>query len=85
MEKSILFLVLLGFSVMALAQKSNKELTFDRKYSFSTTYLSFANFGAEKTNTQHYELHVKYNLTSKDRIGIKMATWKLFADRKSVV
>lgn len=50
-----------------------------RKFSVSTSYLSFVNFGEEKTNTHHYELHVGYNLTPKDRIGIKLATWKMFA------
>lgn len=49
------------------------------KYSVSTTWLTFANFGDEKTNTQHYEFHFKYQLTPKDKIGIKVATWKLFA------
>jgi hypothetical protein len=50
-----------------------------RKFSVNTTWLSFANFGAEKTNTHHYELQVKYKLSPKDKIGIKVATWKLFA------
>jgi hypothetical protein len=49
------------------------------KFSVSTTYLSFVNFGEEKTNTHHYEFHGKYKLTSKDIIGIKVATWKMFA------
>lgn len=49
------------------------------KFSVSTTYLSFINFGEEKTNTHHYELHFEYKLTPKDKIGIKAATWKLFA------
>lgn len=48
------------------------------KFSVSTTWLSFANFGEEKTNTHHYEFHVKYALSGKDKIGIKFATWKLF-------
>lgn len=51
----------------------------DFKFSIHTTWLSFANFGEEKTNTQHYELHFRYKLTQKDRIGVKIATWKLFA------
>lgn len=50
----------------------------DRKFSVSTTYLSFLNFGEEKTNTYHYEFHFKYDLTPKDKIGIKFATWSLF-------
>jgi hypothetical protein len=49
------------------------------KFSVSTTWLSFANFGEEATNTHHYELHFKYRITPKDIIGIKVATWKLFA------
>jgi len=49
------------------------------KFSVSTTYLSCMNFGEEKTNTHHYELHFEYKLTPKDKIGIKAATWKLFA------
>jgi hypothetical protein len=49
------------------------------KYSVSTTWLSFVNFGDEKTNTHHYELHARYKLTPKDKIGIKVATWKMFA------
>jgi hypothetical protein len=51
----------------------------NHRFSVSTTYLSFANFGEEKTNTHHYELHLGYQLSSKDRIGLKLATWKLFA------
>ncbi len=49
------------------------------KFSVSTTYCSFINFGEEKTNTHHYEFHVGYRLTPKDKIGIKLATWKMFA------
>ncbi len=49
------------------------------KITLSTTYLSFVNFGEEKTNTHHYEFHGGYQLTPKDRIGLKVATWKMFA------
>jgi len=49
------------------------------KFSVSTTWLTFANFGPEKTNTHHYEFHFGYKLTPKDKIGIKAATWRLFA------
>lgn len=48
------------------------------KCTMSTTWLTFLNFGAEKTNTQHYEFHFGYKLTPKDKIGIKAATWQLF-------
>lgn len=59
--------------------KQSSEISTDRRFSVSTTYLSFVNFGEEKTNTHHYELHFGYKLTPKDRIGIKLATWKMFA------
>lgn len=58
---------------------SPKDSVPDFKFSIITSWLSFANFGEEKTNTHHYELHVRYKLTQKDKIGIKIATWKLFA------
>jgi len=58
---------------------SHRDAVSDYKFTVSTPWLSFANFGEEKTNTHHYELHFKYNLTSKDKIGIKLANWKLFA------
>jgi hypothetical protein len=44
-----------------------------------TTYLTFLNFGEEKTNTHHLEFHYRYKVTAKDVIGVKIATWKLFA------
>jgi hypothetical protein len=51
----------------------------NHRFSVSTTYLTFTNFGSEKTNTHHYEFHFKYKVTPKDIIGIKVATWKMFA------
>lgn len=51
----------------------------DYKFSIFTTWLSFSNFGKPETNTLHYEILAGYHLTPKDRIGIKVATWKLFA------
>jgi hypothetical protein len=59
--------------------KQSSETSKERKFSVSTTWLTFMNFGEEKTNTHHYEFHVGYWITPKDKIGIKVATWKLFA------
>lgn len=59
--------------------KQSSEISSERKFTVSTTYYSFDNFGEEKTNTHHYELHVGYKLTPKDKIGLKLATWKMFA------
>jgi len=61
------------------AKSSVKDAVPDHKLSVSTTYLTFLNFGVEKTNTHHYEFHVGYKLTPKDKISIKIATWKMFA------
>jgi hypothetical protein len=61
------------------AQRSVNDAVSSHKFTFSISYLSFANFGQEKTNTHHYELSVGYQLTPNDKIGIKAATWKLFA------
>lgn len=60
-------------------KNKQRDSVAEHKFSVSTPWLSFANFGEEKTNTHHYELHGKYAVTSKDIIGIKVATWKLFA------
>lgn len=59
--------------------KNNSKTSDERKISVSTTYLSLINFGEEKTNTHHYEFQLGYKLTPKDKIGIKVATWKMFA------
>jgi hypothetical protein len=61
------------------ARVSVKDTVPNHRFSVSTTYLTFANFGSEKTNTHHYEFHFKYKVTPKDIIGIKVATWKMFA------
>jgi hypothetical protein len=48
------------------------------KFSVSTTYMSFANFEEEETNIHMYEFHFGYRITPKDKIEIKLATWKLY-------
>lgn len=58
---------------------ADKETVPSCKFSVSTPYLTFLNFGDEKTNTHHYEFHFGYQLTFRDKIGIKVASWKLFA------
>ncbi len=72
------FALLLTQAYSQSSNSNDKDSIPGYKFSVSTTWLSFANFGEEKTNTHHYEFHVKYALTPKDRIGIKFATWKLF-------
>lgn len=79
-------LMIAVFTTLAFSQNLQKtgsaivkDTVPDYKYSVSTTVIGITNyFEEEKINTQHIEFHFKYNLTSKDKIGIKFATWKLF-------
>jgi hypothetical protein len=48
------------------------------KFSVSTPWLTFDNFGPEEKNIHMYEFHFGYKITPKDKIEIKVATWKLF-------
>lgn len=86
MKKLILtLLVCTMFLTQTFSQNSTQSskssaigTTPDHKFSVSTPFLIFLNFGQEKTNTHHYEFQFKYRITPKDKIGIKIATWKLF-------
>lgn len=83
--KNLILLLFLSFGLQnTYAQKALKTETLknektEYKYSILTTWLSFSNFGKPETNTHHYELRLAYELTPKDQIGVKFATWKLFA------
>jgi hypothetical protein len=69
-----LFLAL--FLSQAYSQNHTKT---EREFALGTAYHTFLNFGEEKTNTHHYEFHFGYQLTPEDKVGIKLATWKMFA------
>lgn len=60
--------------------KSNLENQPKLKYRLSIPAIIALNIGDGdvKTNTKHFELHVKKEITSKDIIGLKFATWRLF-------
>jgi hypothetical protein len=79
-------LMIAMFATLAFGQNPSKTVrgTYKNpapgyKFSVSTTYLTFINFGPEETNTHHYEFHFGYKITPKDNIGIKIASWSLFA------
>ena len=86
MKKQIsttLMIALLG--TIAFSQNNSQNVTgTDKavnpsyKFSVSTPWLTFMNFGPEETNTHHYEFHFEYSLSPKDKIGIKVTTWQLF-------
>jgi hypothetical protein len=48
------------------------------RFLVSTTLGTVTNFESEEKNLQHYELQIGYKITPKDRLGLKVATWKLF-------
>ncbi len=83
--KNLILILALSFGLYTThAQKSidaqvKKSERLEYKSSIHTTWLSLSNFGNPETNTHHYELRYAYQLTPKDQIGIKFATWKLFA------
>jgi len=79
---SIILLLVLGH-LQLLGQHNElpklSENSKDYKFSISTVLWTFTNFGKPETNTQHYEIQGRYYLNSKDAIGVKAVTWKLFA------
>jgi hypothetical protein len=79
MKTTFLFISCILLSITVIGQQDQLNTAMQHKFSVSTTHYSFLNFGEEKTNTHHYEFHAGYKLTPKDRIGIKLATWKMFA------
>ena len=79
MKTSILIFTYLLLSMAIFGQQNKKDTVTNYKFSVSTPWLTFNNFGPEKTNTHHYEFHFGYQITPKDKIGIKVT------DRKSVV
>ena len=76
-----LFLLIAFIPGIAVAETNSSEANTDQYYKFSacTTWHTFMNWDAESTNIHMYEFHFGYRLTEKDTIGIKAATWKLFA------
>lgn len=69
----------LGGAEDASEKASESNRTPEKRSSIATTVLTFLNFGEEKTNTHHYEFHFRRKLSPANAIGIKFATWKLFA------
>jgi hypothetical protein len=74
----LLSTVLFAEEVFAGTESVEQNSERDYNYSISTTWHSFMNFEPEDTNIGMYEFHFGYRLTDKDKIEIKIATWKLF-------
>lgn len=79
-----LFIIGLTFFTLNVFAQNNTELSkhsdTDLKYrvSFPAIILGNIGKGGERTNTQHFELHIKKELDAKNIVGIKLATWRLF-------
>jgi hypothetical protein len=79
-----LFIIGLTLCTLSVFAQSNKESILSNasdytyRVSFPAIILGNIGKGGERTNTQHIELHVKRELDSKNIIGIKLATWRLF-------
>ena len=78
-----LLIISLTFCVINVFSQNTKETSnnnADYKVRVSFPAIILGNIGEEgkKTNTQHIELHVKYELDSKNIVGVKFATWRLF-------
>lgn len=81
-QKITLVLILTIFFTKNIAAEttiSGNDSKEDKKFSFNTTWHSFMNFEKEEKNMQMYEFHFGYRLTEKDKLEVKIATWKLFA------
>lgn len=81
--KKLLIICLTLFTLNAFAQentKFSKQSDHDLNYrvSFPAIILGNIGKGGERTNTQHLELHIKRELDTKNIIGVKFATWRLF-------
>jgi hypothetical protein len=76
----ILLIVDQSFAFAQSIQKTRRDIDSSYKYrlSFPVIILSNIGNGGDRTNTQHIELHFKYNLDSKNIFGVKFATWRLF-------
>lgn len=73
------------FTLNVAAQTNPKEETkniFQHKYRLSLPVIILPQLATkswnDRTHTQHVELHFKYELDSKNIIGVKFASWRLF-------
>ena len=81
--KKLFIIGLTCFTLNVFAQNNtepSKHSDTDLKYRVSFPAIILGNIGkaGERTNTQHFELHIKKELDAKNIVGIKLATWRLF-------
>lgn len=83
--RNLVIIIATFCTLSASAQMSSKKeskTTFDHKYRLSLPVIILPQLATkswdDRTNTQHIELHFKYELDAKNIIGVKFATWRLF-------
>lgn len=83
--RNLVIIVATFCTLSASAQMSverESKTTFDHKYRLSLPVIILPQLATkswdDRTNTQHVELHFKYELDAKNIIGVKFATWRLF-------
>lgn len=81
--KKLFIIGLTFFTLNVFAQNNtgssiNSDTDLKYRVSFPAIILGNIGKGGERTNTQHFELHIKKELDAKNIIGIKLATWRLF-------
>ncbi|MHB0753690.1 hypothetical protein [Polaribacter sp. M15] len=81
--KKLLIITLTLCALNVFAQRNhelskNNDTDFKYRASFPAIILGNIGKGGERTNTQHIEFHIKRDLDSKNIIGVKFATWRLF-------
>lgn len=83
--RNLVIIIATFCTLSASAQMSSKKetkTTFDHKYRLSLPVIILPQLATkswdDRTNTQHVELHFKYELDAKNIIGVKFATWRLF-------
>jgi len=79
-----LLILMLTFCTLSIFAQHNEQpgkgsdVEYKYRLSFPALILLNIDDGGKKTNTQHVELHFKRQLNSKDILGVKFATWRLF-------
>ncbi|EDP94174.1 hypothetical protein KAOT1_04867, partial [Kordia algicida OT-1] len=81
--KKLVIICLILFTLHGFAQQVSEQEKYnnnDLKYRMSFPAIILGNIGkgGERTNTKHIELQVKRELDTKNIIGVKFATWRLF-------
>ncbi|APZ46681.1 hypothetical protein BW723_10450 [Polaribacter reichenbachii] len=79
-----ILIISIAFCAINVFAQNNKEIfvndSIEHKYRISFPAIILGNIGdgGKRTNTQHFELHIKRQLDAKNIVGIKLATWRLF-------